>query len=240
MSVLLPRGLEYMTTFSLVESPISEGGRWITGASVGLDWSNMDSNGAGAYGTQASPLSSYNDAMGHLLPPPGQVWYANYDLQAQVAIIGQPFQGFNELELHGRATLTPHSCKMYEVIASVGPTAYMEIVLWYGPLGVPYPGGGGAFRSLSFNNLGTPPVLTNGDWFRATFVGPIITGYYRAAALGPEGNWTAYVNADIRVDPVQYWYGNPGIGGWRNANGGTPAPLQNFRISRFSVKSIVP
>jgi hypothetical protein len=37
-------GQTYTTRFSVAENPISEGGKWVNGKTVGLDWSNVATN----------------------------------------------------------------------------------------------------------------------------------------------------------------------------------------------------
>jgi hypothetical protein len=43
-------GAQYSTNFPLTENPISEGGRWINGAAVGLDWADVQTTGGFAGG----------------------------------------------------------------------------------------------------------------------------------------------------------------------------------------------
>ena len=50
----------YTTNFSLTEDPISEGDHWIGGLTAGLDWSNIQTTPARAYGTVLS-FGNYND-----------------------------------------------------------------------------------------------------------------------------------------------------------------------------------
>ena len=46
----------YSTSFPLTETPISEGGNWINGQTVGLDWKNVNTKPGLAYGADASGI----------------------------------------------------------------------------------------------------------------------------------------------------------------------------------------
>src|SRR5215469_9106175 len=43
----------YTTDFSISEDPISEGGKWINGKTIGLDWSDIATIPGLAYGTES-------------------------------------------------------------------------------------------------------------------------------------------------------------------------------------------
>jgi hypothetical protein len=43
----------YTTTFPLTENPISEGGNWINGKAVGLDWANLATTNGMAIGLES-------------------------------------------------------------------------------------------------------------------------------------------------------------------------------------------
>jgi len=52
-------GSTYSTSFASTENPLSEGGKWINGRAVGLDWNNAQSVPGKAYG--AAIATGYND-----------------------------------------------------------------------------------------------------------------------------------------------------------------------------------
>ena len=51
----------YATVFPAAENPISEGGRWINGKTVGLDWANVVTTPGLAFGTESGSVG-YDDA----------------------------------------------------------------------------------------------------------------------------------------------------------------------------------
>src|SRR5256885_14106702 len=51
----------YTTNFPLAENPISEGGNWINGGSVGLSWANVRTTPGLAFGTE-SGSGGYDDS----------------------------------------------------------------------------------------------------------------------------------------------------------------------------------
>src|SRR5260221_2997308 len=52
-------GMSYSTSFPLTENPISEGGRWVNGGLLGLDWTNVSTTPGLAIGHQVA--ASYTD-----------------------------------------------------------------------------------------------------------------------------------------------------------------------------------
>ena len=52
----------YSTTFPAAENPISEGGNWINGGAVGLDWANVQTTPSLAFGTQSGSSGQYDDS----------------------------------------------------------------------------------------------------------------------------------------------------------------------------------
>ena len=48
----------YTTNFPLTENPISEGGEWINGGVVGLDWTNLSTTPGFTFGTQPGTAGS--------------------------------------------------------------------------------------------------------------------------------------------------------------------------------------
>ncbi len=48
----------YTTHFPLTENPISEGGKWINGGVVGLDWTNVQTTPGFAFGTMPGTAGS--------------------------------------------------------------------------------------------------------------------------------------------------------------------------------------
>lgn len=205
----------YVTTFQTTENPLSDGGRWVNGAADALNWNNVRATSTlGAYGTQSTVNGAtgppYNDSVSQLLPATGVGWSANQEVQGKVFLRNRnTFTGFHEVELTLRGAYTSNTWKMYECLFSVGPTDYVEIVRWIGPLGTqsPVTNNTNAFISLALNNLASGPTIADGDEIRARIEGSTITAYHRPSSGGA---WTAYASA---VD-TNYTSGNPGCGHW--------------------------
>ena len=102
----------YTTTFPLTENPISENGNWINGGTVGLDWSNVQTNGGSpslAYGTQNGATAQYN---GSIAPLTG-TWGPNQTVTATVYTTITGNNNFEEVELHVRGSLSAHNATGY-------------------------------------------------------------------------------------------------------------------------------
>lgn len=206
---------------ALSENPLSLSGRVQQGGTDALDWQNMKSvSGKGVTGTGSQNPgggTGYTDCICRILPPSGQAWGTDQDLWGRVGVDGTAqasFGGFHEMEFHLRVTYGPHSVKMYEVLFSLGPQWYIEIVRWRGPLALANDGVG--YVSLANSNLATAPVISNGHYCRANITGTVITGYHKTT-LG--GAWVPYVQHDIGADTEMWTSGDIGMGNWDNGAG---------------------
>ena len=56
----------YSTNFTLTENPISEGGKWVNGESVGFDWNNVLTAPGEAFGAHLIDGPRYADCIAHL------------------------------------------------------------------------------------------------------------------------------------------------------------------------------
>src|SRR6266446_8723499 len=120
----------YTTNFPLTENPISEGGNWINGGALGLDWANVRTTSGLAFGTE-SGFGGYDDSTAVLTG----TWNADQMAQAVVHSVNQNGNVFEEVELRLRTTITDHSITGYEFnfrALSSGDT-YVQIVRWNGP-----------------------------------------------------------------------------------------------------------
>ena len=191
----------YSTNFDGTENPISEGGAW---SHAGLDWTYVQKSGGIAYGTQTG-TGGYDDSYARLSGfPPDQTASA-------VIHLASPIDGScsHEVELLMRWTDSAHSAQGYEVNLNFDG-GFAQIIRWNGPIGN-YTGLGGGYF----------PGLKDGDVFKASIVGNVIT---------------SYVN-DIQVAQVTdatYSTGNPGIGFFRR-NCGTNA---DFGFTSFTATSL--
>lgn len=181
----------YSTGFDNVENPISEGGRWINGKTVGLDWSNVATTGGLAIGQQTG--ASFTDGTALLT---GE-WGPDQMVTATVHTVNQNDACYQEVEIRLRSALAAHVNTGYEVGFKMSQTsgAYLIIVRWNGPLGN---------YNYLFKGEGTQYGIKNGDVVSAKIVGNVITAYV---------NGQEKAHADITsIGGTVYTRGNPGMG----------------------------
>src|SRR5437667_9052381 len=103
----------YTTNFPSVENPISEGGNWINGGTVGLDWNNVQVNPSNrAHGLPTEAVPKYADPNAILTG----TWGADQTVQGTVYSNNPTASYYQEVELHLRRTLSAHVATGYEVI----------------------------------------------------------------------------------------------------------------------------
>ncbi len=201
----------YSTSFPSTENPISEGGKWVNGKTVGLDWANVSTTPGRAVGNQTGP--DFTDATAVLQ---NLTWASDQKATAHVATTGAPDENcFQEVELRLRTVIAPHSITGYEVNYkfSNDSTGYMQIVRWNGDFA--------DFTILqSFD--GQKYGVTNGDVVSATVVGNVITAYKNGVQQGQATDNT-------------FAGGSPGIGfNLTNDVSGCPGTNGNYGFSSFS------
>jgi PKD repeat protein len=180
----------YTTSFPLTENPISEGGNWINGGTVGLDWTNVRETPGFAFGTQAD--GGYDDSTALLTG----AWGPTQTVSAVVNIAGSDSGSFEEVELRVRSSLSAHSCTGYEMTYSVkGTGAYCAIVRWNGPL-----------NNWTELDSRTMAALHTGDIVKATAVGNTLTTYINGVP-------------QFSVTDSTFPTGSPGIGFYSTSDG---------------------
>ena len=179
-------GRVYTTNFPLTENPISEGGNWINGQAVGLDWHDVSTTPGLAIGHQSG--SSYTDGTALLTG----AWGPTQTVEAVVHTVNPKESCYQEVEMRLRSNLTAHSCTGYEISfkATKSASAYLIIVRWNGPVG--------DFTYLK-NSTGAQYGIAEGDTVKATIVGNVITAYLNGVVVGTATDST-------------YTTGNPGMG----------------------------
>ncbi len=214
--------VSYSTSFPLTENPILEGGRWRNGGAVGLDWSNMRTNGTLAFGTQVNgtPVPPYNDSGAILNGFP-----ADYIIQATCHVeAGNIGAGFHELELLSRWVYSPNVARGYEFSHAYNG-AYATFVRWNGPVSDFDPA----------NSGGTPHgSLVTGAVMKVIVSGNILSGYvdYNGGS-GFQLVQQVDITTDFPAGPV--WNdGNPGMGHWNN---GTTSTTTALAFSSFTATS---
>jgi hypothetical protein len=167
-------GGTYTTNFPLAENPISEGGKWINGGSVGLDWTDVVTTPGFAYGTEVN--GNYTDATAILTG----TWPVNQYAQATVYWNPSGSEPVPEVELRLRSAISAHVNRGYEITFGGG---YLIIVRWNGGLG--------NFNYL-VNASGSQYTPKTGDVIKATIVGNTISAYKNGVLMGQvtDATWT--------------------------------------------------
>jgi len=188
------RSRTYRTKFPLTEDPISEGGRWLNGASDGFDWTDVRTTPRMAFGTMpgdAGYPQEYADSTAVLKGK----WGAHQSVHARLRVLN-PSNGagvFEEVELRVRTKIVPHSITGYEINCSVNPSdPYMQVVKWNGPLA--------NFTLLDGRGVG----CADRDVLEATASGrgsTVITVYKNGAEI-----------FSVTDDTAPFTSGSPGIG----------------------------
>jgi hypothetical protein len=209
----------YSTNFPLTENPISEGGKWVNGGTIGLDWTNiLTTGGVEAYGSSSGEGDGYDDSTA-VLQGIGFTWGPNQTASGVVYLHGgnQNLQD-PEVELRLNTTIAAHSITGYECTFSVknDGTQYATITRWNGPFG--------NFTGLSLVRLATLGIssVANGDVITASNVGGTIS-LYEDGVLVTSATDTTYTG------------GSPGIGTDIDSNGGSGDGINGtFGWSSFS------
>ena len=181
-------GHTYSTLFPAIEEPISEGGCWINGKAVGLDWADVQTYPGLAFGTDLP--SQYGDPTAVL----EGTWGADQQAEANI-LVKKPLSGCcREVELRLRTTIQAHSITGYEILCSVAPSnPYLEIVRWNGPLN-------------DFTYIGrTAITCSDGDVLKAVALGDTISVYRNLVKV-------------LEARDGQFSSGSPGIGFYDTTN----------------------
>ena len=186
-----PHIVNYATKFPRAEDPISEGGHWIGGKTVGLDWGNVSTTPGYAIG-HAGP-KRFADSVALLTGD----WPANQSVEEVVE--RHKVSRYPEVSMRLRSSLSKHNCDGYEISFSLkdDDTAYLIIVRWNGPL---------ADFTYLVNAPGKQYAVKTGDVVKATIVGNEIKAYKNGVLMGTTKDNT-------------YIHGYPGFGFNEGANG---------------------
>lgn len=194
----------YTTAFPLTENPIKEDvsgvHRWVNGGTcadstlcVGLDWSNVQTTPAFAFGTQTGSGTTFDDSTAILTGS----WGPNQTVSAQVFHSG-PFAGEMEIRLH--TTVSAHNITGYEALCNGG---VFQLVRWEGPLG-------------SFNVIGSNGTIgcSPNDILKAT----IVNNTNGSVTIQVFQNGISRLNVtDTGTFGPVFRTGNPGIGFFNDA-----------------------
>lgn len=184
----------YSSNFDLSESSISEGGNWINGKTVGVDWTNVKTVSGVAKGNPNYP-DWWRDSTALL----SGTWGPDQTVQGTVWCQPTTRDEHLEIEARLRSSLSARNSTGYEVLFNCNKTkqAYMYIVRW--------DGAEKNFTILS-QQTGASWGIGHGDVVKANIVGNVIT---------------AYVNGiqKMQITDNKYTSGAPGIGFDHNLKG---------------------
>ena len=186
----------YSTDFRADESAISEGGLWINGRAVGLDWKDVSTRSGLAFGNDPSGHPHYDDPTAIL----NGVWLPDQSVQAKVHTVNQNSDHiYEEVEIRLRTTISSHRNSGYEINfrCTHDGSQYVEIVRWNGRLG--------DFTYLRRVNGG--PGLHDGDVVRASIIGSVITAFINE-------------NQVAQATDTTFTQGNPGMGFYLDGKAG--------------------
>jgi hypothetical protein len=182
-------GQSYSTSFPASEKPLSEGGCWINGKTIGLDWADVQTSRGMAFGKDLP--TQYADPTAVLRG----TWGPDQEAEARIRV-EKPLSGCcREVELRLRTTIAPHSITGYEIMCSVASTdPYLTIARWNGPLN-------------DFTYIGKAKIgCADGNVLKATILGDTITVYRNSVEV---------LETKDRQFPSG---GSPGIGFWDTTN----------------------
>jgi hypothetical protein len=205
-------GSSYSTNFELTENPISEGGKWVNGQSVGQQWSNVQTASGNAYGSRfvdSGGACRYCDPIAHLSTS-FMTFSANQYAQGVVhraAGYSHVSPPNHEVELLLRFQITPNSARGYEILISRDD--WIIIVRWNGPVG--------NYTELASTGGPISPVVADGDLIRAE--------------IGSDNRVRVYKNGVLKLTgpaDATFATGQPGIGFW---------PIPGSTLSSYGWKS---
>lgn len=181
----------YTTNFPLTENPISEGGKWVSGGSVGSSDVKTTGGVAGGVGPAVN-----NDPVAIRTG----TWGPNQTVQATVYSVGASDSYYQEVELHVHMTFAAGpNIRGYEINFRTpnNSSAYVQIVRSDGTSGWAYVGSGCTYPTICGRVAGIG--VSNGDVVKATIVGSTIS---------------AYINGKLIAQATDSTYksGAPGIG----------------------------
>src|ERR1700733_11298716 len=158
----------YTTSFPSSEKVLSDGGRWISGKTIGVDWGYVSTTPGYATGT-AGP-KHFADSVALLKGN----WGPNQTAEAVVRKVS--VYGWPEVSLRLRSSLSEDHCTGYEISDSLrDKDPYLIIVRWNGPL---------ADFTYLLNIKGEKYRVATGDVMKTTIVGNLITAYKNGVEIG--------------------------------------------------------
>jgi hypothetical protein len=198
----------YSSTFDLSETSISEGGKWINGKTVGLDWTDVKTVGGVAKGNSNYP-DWWRDSTALLKG----TWGSEQTVQGTIWCQPTTRDESMEIEARLRSTLSANKSTGYEVTFNCNKTlkAYMLIVRWNGTQN--------DFTILK-EIKGIDWGVKNGDVVKASIVGNVITAYINGVQK-------------LQTNDDTFATGSPGIGFDHNMMGSN----EDFGFTDISIST---
>ena len=214
------RAADYSTKFPKAEALISEGGRWITAGTPGVNWHETLCGGHGD-----RHVSSVSTAPGYASGPTGPELFGDAlalltgnwgpDQIAEATVRRGNVFGGPEVEI--RLRTSPKDATGYEIMWSAlgkKETAYIAIATWDGPGSKP------PHYTILKSLKGPQYGVATGDVVKGLIVGHTITAYTNG-------------RLQFQITDSTFATGNPGFGFNEGPNG-------TYGITRFKASDIVP
>lgn len=146
----------YSTSFPLTENPISEGGKWLTGLTDGLAWTDIQTTPAKCFASafDAAP-GGVQDGLANLKRS-FLACASNQYSQGVIFRAGSYTPASHECEVLSNFTIGPNSATGYEAYFGIGNTH--ALVRWNGAFG--------DFTALASGNVNLPTEPADGDVIR--------------------------------------------------------------------------
>lgn len=212
----------YAPSAAIDQNPYGTGLHGLTDA---FDWNNVRTVSNRFHATAINGGPPYDDSIMFF---PG-TW--GDDVEVTATIYRGPnatAATFQEVEVLMCGEIGPHWARFYELMVSVHGTAlYSDIARLNGPIS--------QFDFLE--HFTSAPVIGDGDIFKATKVGAILSTYYARAATPTSFNLMAQhdtaTDAVSAYGPARYLRGFVGIGFWQR--GGATSNLLEYGLQNVSI-----
>lgn len=211
----------YSTTFPSTETPISEGGIWLTGQRDATGWTNIKTAGGIAFGTQSGSAANFDDSVACLA---GQYASFRADQYCEGTIhIGSPV-GISEVTLGLRCTASAGQWLWYGTNFAFDGS-YSFFGRWPGFA----TSNQNDYVTLAQNNSSPVGALQNGDIFQAQMIGFTFTTWILRGATRTQ------INTGTDTDAAKLRKGTPGFGTFNQGH----AASNSIGFTRFFAQELL-
>lgn len=206
------------------ENPFVDGGKFLNGATDGIDWNDVRAVNGALCPTAISGGPPYTDPTSLLQG----TFRPNQRIRGKVKQINPQVDPiFQEVEFRFRSQLSAHVNAGYEMLFRAGVSNwYSSLVRWNGAVSTVAGGADGGFDEL-VHYTGAPSGIVDGDICEGYVIGSLFTAKVNGTTI-----WTYDTASDTAPTgvgagrPARYLSGQPGIGLWQH--GGTSGLLTDF------------